>query len=110
MVEKLLRAGVAATEIEAAAFLKALNARGAERGQQRWRRSDLVAWRKPRLTADMMRMRRAGCNLSSTLSKVSIGMVANESSGRGRLRRCLLSLEEGQTFLFVTRRPSSREA
>jgi hypothetical protein len=54
MVEKLLRVWVVATERGAAAFLKARNGRKAEGGHERWRCSDLVAWRNPRLTADMM--------------------------------------------------------
>ena len=54
MVEKLLRECVAAMEMGPAAFLRALNGRRADCGHARWRRSDLVAWRSPRLTADMM--------------------------------------------------------
>jgi hypothetical protein len=54
MVEKLLRVYVAASERGAAAFLRELSGRRAECGTERWRRSDLVAWRNPRFTADMM--------------------------------------------------------
>ncbi len=55
MVEKLERVLCrAAAERGTAAFLRKLDARRAEGGHERWRRRDRVAWRNPRLTADMM--------------------------------------------------------
>ena len=75
-MEKLLRVCVAVKETGAAAFLKARSGRRAEDLQERWRCSDLVAWRNPRLTADMMP--RVCKRLLFRRFLVSIGYSANE--------------------------------
>ena len=72
MVEKLVRVLCrAAAEKGMAGFLREFDARRAEGGHERWRRNDRVAWRNPRLTADMM-LREGGLRLLCTVRWVSI--------------------------------------
>lgn len=92
MVEKLLRVCVAATERGAAAFLRALNGRRADCGHARWRRSDLVAWRSPRLTADMVL--RGWVTALAPWSWGSIGMRPMRFRRLQSSGRCLQRCEE----------------